>query len=194
MTYASSDTLLKSIPFVQLNWEKQNDVKDEETRFIYYCARIEQVISLANDNNVDVGYSIHRWFNFQTSKNVERIFCENGATQCEDIYDHDVDLYINGIPFDIKLSVISEKYTGDKNLYNRENKQNYIEWLKKMSSQEKRKHTKNRLFVICDSQKTKCDFELIEKYVKRFMDYVKTNDRWNEEKEKCELIYVRSEK
>lgn len=181
----------KALPFLEsIKWQKQNDNQDQDTNFIYHCTRLGQVLDLAISNEVDIGYAVHRWYNYQCSKWVEQIFCENGAIANEDLKDHDVDLTLEGIPFDIKLSVISTAYSGDKDLTKRINKDRYIKWLKDNASQEGRKHTANKIFVICDDMQTKCDiFRIMDKII-RFIDYFKNNIEKYKGQEVCDLIYI----
>ena len=190
---ATRDELLRAIPILELKWEVQNDKKDVDTGFIYYCQRIEQVFSLASSNNVDFAYALHRWFNYQCSKTVENIFCQFGAKHYEDEKNHDIDIIIDDIPFDIKLSVISKNYKGNTNLYNRENKNKYMVWLKENASQEGRKHTKNKIYVICKTNKDKTNFQLIESTVFKFLQFFVSNKQkynFSENREVCELLYI----
>lgn len=182
----------KVLPLLDMKWGIQNDKQDKNSGFIYWCQKIDQVISLAISNEVEIGYALHRWYNFQCSKWVERIFCENGAVAFEDEKDHDIDLTIDGFPFDVKLSVISNSYQGDKDLTRRANKDNYIKWLKENASQEGRKHTANKIFVICDNMKDKCDFLRIADKVIGFIDYFKQNIENYKGQEVCDLIYIPS--
>ena len=92
----------------------------------------------------------------------------------------------------MKLSVISNSYQGDKDLTRRANKDNYIKWLKENASQEGRKHTANKIFVICDNMKDKCDFLRIADKVIGFIDYFKQNIENYKGQEVCDLIYIPS--
>lgn len=187
---ANSEEIKKALPLLELKWAVQNDESDLDTRFIYCCQRLDQVLSLALSNNVDLGYAVHRWYNFQCSKQVENIFCEFGAVHYPEEKDHDIDLTIYNIPFDIKLSVISSSYDGDTNLAKRENKNSYISWLKERASKESRTHTKNKIYVVCDDVQSKCDFEQIREKVQRFMEYFAEKGYNYLGDEVCELIYI----
>lgn len=187
---AEIEEVKKALSLIDIKWSVQNDRSDKETAFIYYCKRIDQVISLALSNEVNVGYAIHRWYNFQCSKWCEQMFCENGAEAYPDDKDHDIDLTIEGVPFDIKLSIISELYSGEKDLSNRQAKNDYIKWLKSNASQEQRKHTANKIFVIVSSLEAKCDIFPICDKIMKFIDYFKQNISKYNGKEICELIYV----
>lgn len=192
---ASSDEIKKAVPFIEnISWLIQNDKQDSDTSFIYHCQRLDQVIDLALSNDVNLGYAVHRWYNFQCSKSVEKIFCWYGAEPYEDEKDHDVDLTINGIPFDIKLSTVSIKYEEDLDLTQREDKDKYIKWLIDNASQESRKHTKNKIFVICDTLADKCNFERISDKILSFLDYfIRNIEKYKQKEVICELIYVKSE-
>lgn len=191
---ASEEEIRKALPLLDLKWEVQNDKQDVVSGFIYYCQRLDQVISLANSNGADVGYAIHRWYNWQCSKTVEQLFQKYGATPRKNERDHNVDFTILGVPFDIKLSVISEKYTGNRDLTTRVNKDLYIDWLKGAASKEGRKHDANKLYVICDNRNDKCNFKEIEKKIMKFVGYLLDNLDYYKlvDKEICELIYVKN--
>ena len=197
-TLATIDEIKKTIPFLSNKWTKQNDIDDNDTGFIYYCQKLKQVIDLSTTNNCDIDYAIHRWYNFQCSKYVENLFCKYGAIHYQDEKDHDIDILIEDIPFDVKLSVISSKYCGNKNLSNRDNKDKYIKWLQENQSMEGRKHTKNKLYVICkprnneeDKLICKSKFEVIEPKIQSFMNYFKTNiDNYKNKELINELIFV----
>ena len=191
---ATREEIKKAVPLLELKWAVQNDNSDNETRFIYFCQRLDQIVSLAHSNNADLGYAVHRWYNFQCSKQVENIFCEFGAIHYPEEKDHDIDLTIDNIPFDIKLSVVSAQYEGNKYLSKRENKDKYMSWLKDKASKESRTHTKNKIFVVCDTIEGKCDFEQITEKVKNFMNYFKEKGYEYLGDDVCELIYIPTKK
>lgn len=191
---AEIEEVKKIIPMMELKWSVQNDKSDGDTNFIYYCQRLDQVISLALSNEVDVNYALHRWYNYECSKWCEQMFCENGAIAYKDEKDHDIDITIDDIPFDVKLSVISPMYSGDKDLTKRKAKNDYISWLQANASQEGRKHTANKIYIIVDDVKDKCDiFPICDKIIS-FIKYFKENKSKYEGNEVCELIYVPSRK
>lgn len=187
---ADTQEIKNVLHLLKMKWGVQNDKQDIDTSFIYWCKKIDQVISLSLSYNIDIGYALHRWYNFQCSKCVEKIFCEYGAIPYEDPKDHDIDLIIDNVPFDIKLSFISNLYKGDKDLSKRANKDNYIKWLKENASQEGRKHTANKIFVICETLQDKCNFLRITEKVIKFIDYFYANAEKYKGQEICELIYI----
>lgn len=193
-TLAEIKDIISVLPLLEMKWGVQNDFQDKNTGFIYWAKRPDQVISLAISNEVDVGYALHRWYNFQCSKWVESIFCDNGAVAYENEKDHDIDLTIDGVPFDIKVSIVSPSYQGNKDLSTRANKDNYINWLKQNASQEGRKHTANKIFVICDTMKEKCDFLRIDNKVTAFIEYFRNNIERYKGNEICDLIYIEKQK
>ena len=190
---ATESEIQKTLCFLNSSWQVQNDKQDQDTGFIYHCQRLDQVIDLATSNEVDMGYAIHRWYNFECSKTIENIFCEFGAVPYHDEKDHDIDLTIEGIPFDIKVSIISNKYNGDLDLTKRANKDKYMQWLLDNASQEGRKHTQNKIFVICDKLSDKCLFNEIRYKIECFMAYFKDNIDKYKDKIVNELIYVKGE-
>lgn len=198
MILATESEIKKAIPYLMNKWEKQNDKSDDDTNFIYYCQELRQVIDLAKTNNCDSCYAIHRWYNYQCSKQVENLFCKYGAVHWQNEKDHDIDFTIQNIPFDLKLSIISDKYNGDRNLSKRENKDKYIEWLKENQSMENRKHIKNKIYVVCKAQKhiynkliCKSNFRVIEAKIQSFMAYFRDNiDKYKSQDVINELIFV----
>lgn len=188
---ASEDELKRAIPFLSLSWVVQNDDDNERSCFIYHCQLLEQVISLAKTNEIDIAYCIHRWYNYHCSKICERIFCELGAKPAEDCFDSDTDLYIDGKPFDIKVSVISSKYKGNKDLSNRQAKDEYIKWLKDNASTRLNAHNREKLFIIVSDLSQKCAFDKIREKVKLFIDYYKQNKQDYSKSDACEIIFVK---
>lgn len=57
------------------------------------------------------------------------LFCEFGAIHEKDIHNNDVDIYINGISFDVKLTVYPAKLSKrPSDLMTREGKNSMIQW------------------------------------------------------------------
>lgn len=188
---ASEYEIKKALPKMK-GWCVQNDRLDKETGFIYYCTRLDQVEDLAESNETDTQYAIHRWYNFQCSKWVEWLFAEQGARPNPNEKDHDVDFTLQGIDFDVKVSVISSKYQGNKNLANRDAKKEYIDWLLANASQEGRKHTANKIFVICEDLESKSDIDQMKEKIRAFCDWLMTHKRQYLEQDVInELIYIK---
>ena len=188
---ATEEELKLAIPFLELSWVVQNDDDNERSSFIYNCQLLEQVISLAKTNEIDIAYCIHRWYNYHCSKICERIFCELGATPAEDCYDSDTDLYIDGKPFDIKLTVISSKYKGNKDLSNRQAKDEYIKWLKDNASKRLNAHNREKLYIIVGDLSQKCEFGKIREKAKQFIEYYRQHKEDYQQNDICEIIFVK---
>ena len=93
-------------------WSIQNKDMDNVTKFIYNSETLNDCLSEANTKKLSDearNYALHRWFNFKTSIYCEELFCDYGDIHDEDQYNHDVDIYINNIPFDVKLTVYPAK-------------------------------------------------------------------------------------
>lgn len=191
MIYADEDEIRKALPKLNL-WHIQNDKLDAETNFIYFCQYIDQIEDLSLSNRTDSHYALHRWYNYQCSKRIEKMFADNGAVPNTNEKDHDVDFTLFDIPFDVKVSVISTKYTGSHNLANRQNKDAYMQWLSKNASRQGRRHKANKIYVICEDMASKSDFDAIAKRVSSFVTYFKTqlNGTLTSSSPYCELIYV----
>lgn len=169
--------LKKALSYISSNWKMQNNYNDYKSNFIYTANTVEECRQLAKLNNVDEDYVLHRWYNFKTSITCENIFLEFGAIKEKDLKNKLVDLYINDVPFDIKLTVYPNALKHHPyNLRTREGKNQMIQWFYTHQSQQQRKHLANRLFIVCDgktqfeSLSLKSDFEQLRKKIKLYMD------------------------
>lgn len=94
---------------ISSNWKMQNDFYDKSTNFIYRIDNLNDCLIEIEKTQADREYALHRWYNYITSIYCEYIFCNYGAVHEKDKYNHDVDIYIDNIPFDIKLTVYPAK-------------------------------------------------------------------------------------
>jgi len=176
------------------NWSKQNNESDNVTRFIYrvntYYELLQcpEMIALSDEEQQ---YALHRWYNNKVSKVCERIFVEYGAvpaTRDEDL--HHTDIYINDMPFDVKVSVFPKnRYVQDMNLdlKRRRAKDRLIQWFYRNQSSEQRNCFNNRIFVVCEGQdfyqncRLKQNYDQMEVKIKAYMQYLQqTNYTFNE--------------
>lgn len=118
-----------------------------------------------------------------TSIYTEYLFCEYDAIHDEDLTNHDIDIYIDGIPYDVKLTVYPVELNNHPyNLKTRQDKNAMISWYYKHQSQQTRKQMLNRIYIVCDAHsqrgklKMKSDFDLIRTKVQTFMQHVEQND------------------
>lgn len=164
-------------PILLSQWGVQGDKKDYDTGFIYYCQTLLQVIELSDTNGVDLQYAVHRWYNYWCSKWAEHSLCKYGATPEPNQKHHDIDVFIDGVPYDVKVTVLAKDCPPNTNLKTRSGKNEYIKWLIENQSKESRYHSANKLYFVCigdtysDSQMLKCDFSTIEQCAKRFVEY-----------------------
>ena len=87
-----------------------------------------------------------------TSIYCECIFCDYGAVHEKDKYNYDVDIYIYGVPFDVKLNVYPAKLSfRPYDLATRSGKNDMIRWYYAIQSQQNRKPMLNRLYIVCDA-------------------------------------------
>lgn len=169
--------LLKCLKLINPDWKIQSNNLDKDTNFIYKCKTLEDCLSEIEARKVDKEYALHRWYNYMTSIACEYIFCDYGAIHEKDIYNHSVDIYINNIPFDVKVTVYPAKLS-DKpyNLKTRTGKNEMIKWFYANQSQQARKQMLNRIYVVCDAVsqserlKLKSNFYLLRKKIKAFME------------------------
>ena len=137
---------------------KQNNYYDELTNFIYHTFPFDEVLKEIEKrfsgnpcyNNL-FNYSLNRWYNFWSAQAVEKIFCSlPDIKPALDKKDRLADFTIKGITFDHKTSVFPTAYPMqlDEAI---KNTGEFIEWMYRNQSQQKRKHLKNRLFIILHS-------------------------------------------
>lgn len=162
----------------------QNDYFDRLTDFIYRISEFNAVINeiekrFSNDKNHKnvANYALNRWYNFWSAQAMEMIFCSlPDVIPALDEKDRLVDFTIRGISSDLKTTIYPEKYPHsiEEAL---KNKAELIKWLYINQSRQKRKHFKNRIFIVLYSSdgehwKLKSEIswlkEIIENYVAKF--------------------------
>lgn len=168
--------LVNCLKLISADWKMQNNYMDRRTNFIYSCETLDECLNQIQATGVDKAYALHRWYNYMTSVACENLFCDYGAIHEEDIYNHDVDIFINGVPFDVKLTIYPAKLSNRPfNLKTRAGKNNMIEWYYANQSQQSRKQMLNRLYVVCDGKdayeclQMKSDFPLLREKISAFM-------------------------
>ena len=174
--------LKKCLTLINSQWPMQNNYMDKKTNFIYKCASLDECLNEISKNGVDKEYALHRWYNYMTSIACEYLFCEYGAIHDEDVYNHNIDIYINDIPFDVKLTIYPAKLRNRPyNLNTRAGKNEMIKWYYENQSQQSRKQLLNRIYVVCDGNspyeclKMKSDFNILREKISAFMKHSLTN-------------------
>lgn len=170
------------LSMIRADWKMQNNYLDRQTNFIYRCDSLEKCLEQIRIAGVEKEYALHRWYNYMTSVACEYLFCEFGAVHDNDVYNHDVDIYINGIPFDVKLTIYPAKLSHRPyDLKTRTGKNEMIKWYYANQSQQSRKQMLNRLYVVCDGKDAyeclimKSDFKLLREKISSFMRYSLNN-------------------
>ncbi|HQD92539.1 MAG TPA: hypothetical protein PK924_04625 [Bacilli bacterium] len=176
MTQLEKD-LVRCLSMINPDWKMQNNFLDRQTNFIYQCDTLDECLNQINERNVDREYALHRWYNYMTSIACENIFCDYGAVHEDDLYNHDIDIYIDGVPFDVKLTVYPAKLSNRPyNLKTRQGKNQMIQWYYANQSQQARKQLLNRIYVVCDASsqaeclEMKSDFSLLREKIQAFMN------------------------
>lgn len=179
MTKQLEKDLQKALEMIgEFGWDKQTDDWDRKTNFIYQAESLEDCLQKAQlVPEVPQSYVLHRWYNFHTSVVCEYLFCEFGAVHEVNKYNHDIDIYINGIPYDVKLTVypaaLEEKRPYD--LWTRNGKDAMIQWLYHSQTKGNRNQFVNRLYVLCDAKTPeerlamKSEFDLQREAIRIFM-------------------------
>ena len=174
--------LQKALIYITANWSMQNNYNDYRSNFIYSVETVDDCIRMAKENDVSEDYALHRWYNFKTSIQCENIFVEYGAKKESDFRNKEIDIHIEDVPFDVKLTVYPRALSDHPyDLTTRGGKDEMIKWMYAHQSQQQRKHLANRLFIVCDgtsqfdSLKLKSDFLQIRKKILSFLEFTKQN-------------------
>lgn len=172
--------LKKTLDIISADWQLQNNYYDQSSNFIYKMESLDACLIEIARTGVNKEYALHRWYNYMTSIQCEYIFCEYGAIHEKDKYNHDVDIYIDSVPFDVKLTVYPAKLSDRPyDLKTRIGKDNMIRWYYANQSQQNRKQMLNRLYVVCDAPTPyqnmvmKSNFDLMRERISAYMRYVK---------------------
>ena len=151
--------LKKRLKFSYSWGRKQNNHWDALSNFIYNIdnfdnliikikSRFSEIKSEEISYNELFNYSINRWYNFWSAMAVEKIFCSMpGVTPNKNEKDKLVDFSINGINFDHKTSIFPGNYPNSFD-FAKKHPNDLIKWLYNNQSKQRRKHYKNRLFII----------------------------------------------
>lgn len=171
--------LQKVLEIISPQWEIQNNYSDKATNFIYRMDSLEMCLAEIEKTKVNRDYALHRWYNYMTSIKCEYIFCEYGAVHEKDKYNHDVDIYIHSVPFDVKLTVYPARLSSKPyDLESRSGKNSMISWYYSNQSQQSRKQMINRIYVVCDAPSPyenlimKSNFTLMRKKISEYMNQV----------------------
>ncbi len=173
------EDLKKALELIKVDWNMQSNKNDSKTNFIYRVKSLDECLNEIEKHNVDKLYTLHRWYNYKTSIKCEYIFCNYGAIHESNRFNHDVDIYIKGIPFDVKLTVYPSKLSDRPfDLSTQEGKNELIRWLYANQSQESRKQILNRIYVICDAPTSeeklsmKSNFSLMSERIASYMRHI----------------------
>lgn len=183
------EELNEALKYITNWWRVQNNRRDTLTNYIYTTDTFNELVRKTRDCSnlykIDYeelfNYALNRWFNKSVSLYAEDIFTSYDIVDDEpDIYNKEIDFYINWIPFDLKVSVFPKKYEKDIE-YAMNNKWDIIWWLYDNCSKEKRLHNGNKLFIMCYSEdwnhnQMKWNLKKIREAID---EYIKNYDEWN---------------
>ncbi len=178
--------LKKRWPYPDRWLQKQNDLWDARSNFIYTVLTFEELVVRIRqeskrqdiDENVFFQYAISRWYNYWSARAVEQIFCEQpGVRSAKNEKDRLIDFSINGVDFDLKTSVFPKSY-GHDIAFAKANPAQLINWLYAHQSTGKRYHRANRLFLVVykndgNHYRLKAEISWLQSLV---ADYVSTFD------------------
>lgn len=161
--------------------QKQNDIFDKQTNFIYHTFSFDELlkeieIRFKTEKNfiLNFNYTINRWYNFWSAQAVENIFCSlPNVKPALDSKDRLVDFTIQDVSFDHKTSIYPKNfpYKIDEAIKHTDE---LIKWLYKYQSQQQRKHLKNRLFIVLYSKsgehwKLKSEITWLKERIEKYM-------------------------
>lgn len=161
--------------------QKQNDIFDKQTNFIYHTFSFDELLKeieirfkTEKNYNLYFNYAINRWYNFWSAQAVENIFCSlPNVKPALDSKDRLVDFTIQDVSFDHKTSIYPKNfpYKIDEAIKHTDE---LIKWLYKYQSQQQRKHLKNRLFIVLYSKsgehwKLKSEITWLKERIEKYM-------------------------
>jgi len=195
MDFTSEKQRLKgAIDHLKPGWVRQDNNLDNTTRFIYGIDSFDGLLREIKKRRLtgsEEQYAIHRWYNWTTSEVCESIFIHYGAKKAsaEENQKNHIDVYINNVPFDIKLSVFPENQDVKKmklNLAKHFDRNRLIQWFYYNQSKEQRMAYNGRLFMVCEGNSylekiaLKQDFDQMEIKIKAYMEFLnKENFEFN---------------
>ncbi|MBN1641478.1 MAG: hypothetical protein JXA09_09600 [Anaerolineae bacterium] len=134
----------------------QDDAWDRASRFIYATHTLYELRRhtrrIAGEHGFPLkafgAYVLHRWYNYCTHQIVLDMLLAHARTRPEpDPFHHTVDLYLDDVGFDLKLTHLPERYPRDL-AYARAHPEHLAAWLYAHQSNQGRYHAANRLFVV----------------------------------------------
>lgn len=157
MRLTQLETELKHRLAYPYRWgRKQRNDWDNATNFIYkhpyftqVMAQFENIFAHHTDKKDWLDYTLNRWYNFWSAQALEKVFCHASASvnPATNPKDSEKDFFISGIPFDHKTTIFPKRYPHSLD-YAHQHPYDLIQWLYTNQSQGKRKHHKNRIFVV----------------------------------------------
>ena len=129
---------------------KQNNLDDKNTsKLVYNTETFEELLERSTDIEESIApYLVYRWYNFKCESFVKSVMASHPLVKLENDEKHKtIDLYIDGLAFDLKNSVYPKGYEIDINEAI-EDKRSLIRWLYKNQSTDQRHHKASRLFLV----------------------------------------------
>lgn len=164
--------------------QEQNDHYDSYTKYIYSTKTYDELVKKTKmacqiysglDYDRVFRYALNRWFNHMVSLYAEDVFTSHDIVEDEeDKYNKEIDFYIKGIPFDLKMSVFPKWFKHDID-YAMMHKEELIEWMYKHCSKEKRLHNGNKMFIVCYSSdgnhnQVKWNLQWVKEVIDEYME------------------------
>lgn len=182
-TFSQIETQLKKRhPYAYKWYQKQNNIWDGYTNFIYaildwesLLIEIKKTYKTYNlDKHALFYYASNRWYNYWSAVAVEQIFNRSSKVVLDaNPKDKNKDFKLLDIEFDHKTSVFPKGFLKSFS-YAQAHKRELIQWLYTNQSKQNRFHTKNRLFVVVyDSNqehwKLKAEIALLKTAIENYL-------------------------
>lgn len=174
------DEIKKALPYIKERWIMPNEWLNRDTNFIYNTNKFEKLIEYTRKYREQKWWDKRKIFSYVCNRRVNKIcsfYCERcfearpQVNKEDDKYNKFVDLYIDWIWFDVKITVFPKNYEYKW-------KKELLEYLYQNQSNDYKVRSKNKIYVLLYSQdwehyKLKCELSIIKKKIDCYME------QWN---------------
>lgn len=150
---------------------------DAITNFIY-TDDFDTIVKKLNEldqryPNFLTNYGLKRWAQYKINQFVEGVFCSHYRVEAnENKRSKTIDLFIDNVPFDVKVTVYPKRVTKKA----QSNDTELIKWYYRNQGAY-RKHFKNKIFVVCAQQSDKKKLDVLEYYILEWLNSEENAER-----------------
>jgi len=176
-----SDELAKASELLNANKDFKPNTKIWDYEFIKWCKSLDQVKTLAVDNDLNPEQAIYHWSQYISNQIVLELFYDFGCKPVSDTKETRGMVEINGNLL-IPTQVMLKNSQNPANLASRTGKNDYIRTSYLNGIEKGFKDAKNKLFIVYpsssieDYRTKRLDFETLANKVLAFVNYYKNND------------------